>query len=52
VALGGIRDGIDLAMTEVQALHLFEVERTSPHPPEDTHLMATFIHGTVPVETF
>lgn len=48
----GIRNGIDLAITEVQALHLFEVEGTGAHPSKDTHLMSTFIHGTIPVETF
>src|SRR4029434_5459171 len=47
-----VRDGIDLAITEVQALHLFEVEGTCPHPPKDAHLVTAFIRGTVPVETF
>src|SRR4029450_9157711 len=48
----GVRNGIDLAMTEVQGLHFCEVEGTGAYPPKDTHLMTAFIHGTVPVETF
>src|SRR4030095_9168288 len=47
-----VRDGIDLAITEVHALHLFEVEGTGAHPPKDAHLVTAFIRGTVPVETF
>src|SRR5712691_8373534 len=47
-----VRDGIDLAIMEVHALHLFEVEGTGAHPPKDAHLMTAFIHCPVPVETF
>ena len=47
-----VRNGIDLAITEVQALHLFKVEGTGTYPPKDAHLVTAFIHCTVPVETF
>src|SRR5438309_3804522 len=48
----GVRDGIDLAITEIHALHLLEVEGTGTHPSKDAYLVTAFIHCPVPVETF
>src|SRR5262245_28932530 len=47
-----VRDGIGLAIVEIHALHLFEVEGTGTHPSKDTYLITTFIYSAVPVKTF
>ena len=44
-----VRDGINLAITEIHALHLFKVEGTGTHPPKDAYLMTAYIHYPVPV---